>query len=220
MIKAVIFDLDGTILNTIADLATSVNYALVQKGYKARSIEEIRSFIGDGIAKLVERAIGFPLYDADLKDMIVLFKEYYNHHYMDATIPYKNIIELMKELKKRGISLAVLSNKYDSAVKSLCEAFFHDLLDECIGEGPGVPKKPDPKGLIMLLDKMDISPEEALYVGDSGGDITVSQFAGVSSVAVTWGFRTKEELAKFKPTYFIDAPLELISIIEKENNSL
>lgn len=211
--NTVIFDLDGTLLNTIGDLCDSTNYALTTHGFPSRSIEEVTSFVGNGVQKLIERSV--PLGTSPEKTQLVLnsFRDYYKEHMQDKTEPYEGIIELLTELKSRGVKTAIVSNKYDAAVRNLKSDYFEELIQEAIGESPTVPKKPAPDSVYTALNLLHAQKEECLYVGDSDVDMLTAQNAGVTSVGVTWGFRSRECLQQAGAKHIIKHPLELLNLL-------
>ncbi|MEE0230344.1 MAG: HAD family hydrolase [Peptococcaceae bacterium] len=208
--QACIFDLDGTLLDTLQDLANSVNIALEDFGQPVRTVEEVRAFVGNGVRKLMQRAVPEGT-DEDLGERIYeRFLEVYDREKNHYTKPYDGILELIALLKARGIACAVLSNKNDDAVVALCEAHFPNCFEFTQGMRPGVAPKPAPDALFALCTRMGINPEDAVYIGDSEVDVKTAQAAGMRLVAVTWGFRSREMLAKAGAKEMIDAPRELI----------
>ena len=208
--QACIFDLDGTLLDTLQDLANSVNIALEDFGQPVRTVEEVRAFVGNGVRKLMQRAVPEGT-DEDLGERIYeRFLEVYDREKNHYTKPYDGILELIALLKARGIACAVLSNKNDDAVAALCEAHFPNCFEFTQGMRPGVAPKPAPDALFALCTRMGINPEDAVYIGDSEVDVKTAQAAGMRLVAVTWGFRSREMLAKTGAKEMIDAPREPI----------
>lgn len=208
--QACIFDLDGTLLDTLQDLANSVNIALEDFGQPVRTVEEVRAFVGNGVRKLMQRAVPEGT-DEDLGERIYeRFLEVYDREKNHYTKPYDGILELIALLKARGVACAVLSNKNDDAVVALCEAHFPNCFEFTQGMRPGVAPKPAPDALFALCTRMGINPEDAVYIGDSEVDVKTAQAAGMRLVAVTWGFRSREMLAKTGAKEMIDAPRELI----------
>ena len=208
--QACIFDLDGTLLDTLQDLANSVNIALEDFGQPVRTVEEVSAFVGNGERKLMQRAVPEGT-DEDLGERIYeRFLEVYDREKNHYTKPYDGILELIALLKARGIACAVLSNKNDDAVAALCEAHFPNCFEFTQGMRPGVAPKPAPDALFALCTRMGINPEDAVYIGDSEVDVKTAQAAGMRLVAVTWGFRSREMLAKTGAKEMIDAPRELI----------
>lgn len=213
-INAIIFDLDGTLLDTLADLADSVNYALRLHGFPERTIDEIRSFVGNGVANLISRALpdgrNTPCYDQCLAD----FREYYAAHMEQKTAAYEGILNLLKYLADHNYRTAIVSNKFDAAVKQLSQHYFDKYIQVAIGESAQVAKKPAPDTALKALAELDVTPEHAVYVGDSDVDVTTAKNAGLPCIGVTWGFRDRAVLQKAGADYIIDKPEELLAIIE------
>lgn len=212
-LKAVIFDLDGTILDTLEDLKNSVNFALSKNGLPVRTIDEIRAFVGNGIRLLIERAVPENTDSSVVDRCFEDFKSHYKEHSADNTKPYEGIIELLDELKSKGVKLAVVSNKADFAVQTLVEEYFQGLFDFAVGEREGIRRKPCPDSVNEAIKVLDASPDEVVYVGDSEVDIETSRNAGVNCVSVTWGFRDKCVLESLSPEYIIDKPSQLMELI-------
>lgn len=210
---AVIFDLDGTLLDTLEDLRSSVNHALRAFGFPERSLEEIRSFVGNGVRNLMLKAVPGGADEERFEDVFAEFRRWYAVHWREVTCPYAGVVELMKELHGRGLKLAVVSNKSDAEVGKLCEEFFGGLLSAVRGEVPGVPRKPAPDSVLLVLESLGVERGRALYVGDSEVDVRTARNAGVKCAAVTWGFRTKEELTAEGADTFIDQPSELLRLL-------
>ena len=215
MKKLVIFDLDGTLLDTIADLAESANYALKQLGYPTHNVETIRSFVGNGINKLLERAL--PAHEQTEEKVMLMrshFVPYYDVHNADLSNPYPGIVSLLEDLQAKGIQIAVASNKYQEATVKLVKQYFPDIdFIEILGQREGINVKPDPTIVFDILQKADVSKEDILYVGDSGVDMQTAINAGVDAVGVTWGFRPRAELESFQPMGLIDKAEELLGFI-------
>ena len=211
MYKTVIFDLDGTLLDTLEDLQTAVNAALTPYGLPCRSMEEVRRFVGDGIAKLMERAIGAENHP-NFEEVLTAFKAHYRAHCKDATKPYDGIMELLKNLQAAGIKTAVLSNKADFAVKLLSKEYFDGLLLAAVGENEaaGVRKKPAPDALFSVMRELNAEKAETVYIGDSEVDIQTAKNAGVACISVTWGFKDKEFLLKNGAEILVDTPSEIL----------
>ena len=192
--QCVIFDLDGTILDTLGDLKNAVNHALTKRGYAARSLEEVRAFVGNGVKNLIERAVPQGTAAEEIPEILADFKAYYNEHLNVATHPYAGIPELLRDLRAAGIKVGVNSNKYDAAVQLLMQAHFPGLYDKALGESAGIPRKPSPAGVENLLQSLRVDKEDAIYIGDSGVDIETARNAGLNMIWVSWGFRRPEEM--------------------------
>ncbi len=208
-----IFDLDGTILDTLEDLAGSVNHALTACGYPARTIDEVRRFVGNGVHKLVERAVPAGTAAEDVEKVFSAFREHYALHSMDATRPYPYVSFLLKGLQLKGMRLAVVSNKVDEAVGPLCERFYPGIFDVTVGERPGVRKKPAPDTVEEVLRQLDIPREDAVYIGDSEVDIATARNAGMDALIVTWGFRDGDFLREKGAERLVTSPGELYDIL-------
>lgn len=217
MKKLVIFDLDGTLLNSIADLACSTNHALKANGFREREIHEYPFFVGNGINKLFERALPEgEKTEENIQKIRKTFLKHYDAHNCDATVPYEGIMDLLSQLQEKGISMAVTSNKYDSATKKIISHYFKDIkFLSVMGNTEGVPAKPDPQIVFNTLKPYSFRKEEILYVGDSGVDMQTAKNAGIDACGVTWGFRPLEELKSFNPEFIVDRPEEILSIVEK-----
>lgn len=211
MKKAVIFDLDGTLLNTLDDLADSTNYALSKFGYPTRTIDEVRQFVGNGVAKLIERAIPEGKNNPNFEKCLAIFKENYAQNMYNKTAPYNGIIEMLSNLKSKGIKIAVVSNKFDLAVKELCKKYFEGFIDFAAGENEvqGIKKKPAPDTVISVLNEFNFAPEDAVYVGDSDVDIMTAKNSKMPCISVTWGFRDEKFLLENGATILINAPSEI-----------
>ena len=211
MYETIIFDLDGTLLDTLDDLTDATNAALVKCGLKSRTRDEVRSFVGNGIVKLMERAVGEEgkAYHAEA---LAGFKSYYAAHCADKTAPYEGGLSLLKTLQAQGIKTAVVSNKVDFAVKSLAKTYFDGLLLSAVGEdeAAGIRKKPAPDSLLAVMKELSATAETTVYVGDSEVDIQTAKNAGVDCICVTWGFREKAYLEEEGGKLFVDTPTEIL----------
>lgn len=213
-INTVIFDLDGTLLNTLDDLADSVNYALGQFGYPERGVLEVKSFVGNGVRRLMELSIPGGLDNPLFESCLNTFKEYYSKNMYNKTGLYDGIMEMLEELKKNNYKLAIVSNKFDRAVKELAKDFFADYINVAIGESGGVRKKPEPDCVFEALQELGTNPSEAIYVGDSEVDVETAGNAGLPCVGVTWGFRDRQLLIDEGADYIIDNPMELMDLLK------
>ena len=215
MKKLVIFDLDGTLLDTIADLAESANHALKQLGFPTRDVEMIRTFVGNGVNKLLFRALpDEEKTEENMMRMRTHFVPYYDAHNADLSAPYPGIVALLEELQAKGLRMAVASNKYQEATVKLVKHYF-PMIDfvEVLGQREGINVKPDPTIVFDILQKAGVSKEETLYVGDSGVDMQTAINAGVDAIGVTWGFRPRTELEDFQPMGLIDQAEELLGFL-------
>ena len=218
--KAVIFDLDGTLLNTLQDLCNSTNAALAQYGYPARSIDEVRSFVGNGVKLLILRALRIekPEDCPDFDDVFAAFRAHYGVHSNDRTCAYPGVMELLKKLKSANAPMAIVSNKLDPAVKQLNEIYFQEYISVAIGENEaaGVRKKPAPDTVYAALRELGVSAEQAVYVGDSEVDIATAKNAGIPCISVTWGFRDRECLIAHGAEIFCDTPEQVWDVLVAE----
>ncbi len=196
--KLVIFDMDGTTLDTLEDLADSMNYVLNSNGYPLHTLDEIRSYVGNGIRKLVERAVPKDSSVEEIEEVHKQFVEYYPKHCAIKTKPYAGIPELLATLQERGVHTAVNSNKDDGAVKLLAEQYFGNLLEYSLGTLPDVPKKPAPDGVLCIMEHFNVNREETVYVGDSEVDVQTAKNAGVDAILVDWGFRDRAVLETYR----------------------
>lgn len=202
--KLVIFDMDGTILDTLDDLTDALNYALSYHHLPLRTKEEVRLFLGNGIQKLVERGVPSGTEDADTRKVFDTFRVYYQQHCYDKTKPYPGILHLMKVLKENNYLIAVISNKADSAVQELCRIYFEGLIDYAAGEREGIRKKPAPDAIFSLLETLQVKKSSTIYIGDSEVDIKTARNAGIDYLIVTWGFRERTFLEEQGAKVFAD----------------
>lgn len=213
-VKAIVFDLDGTLLDTLDDLWLSVNYTMGKFGFPHRDRREVRGFLGSGVRVLVEKSL-----PEDKKDMtdecLSVFKAYYDVHKDDNTRPYDGVIDMLKAVRAAGLKSAIVSNKYDAAVQQLKNVTFNGLVDFAVGEGNGIKTKPAPDGVLLALKNLGVSKDEAVYVGDSEVDLKTAENSGLKCVAVTWGFRDRDFLIECGAKNVIDATCELLPLIQK-----
>lgn len=207
--KTYIFDLDGTLLSTLADLAASTNYALRTHHMPERSLDEVRRFVGNGVKKLMERAIPDGLNNPLFEETFATFRQHYMQHNLDTTQPYPGIMQLLEQLKGEGKNIAVVSNKFYAATRELCRHFFGDLVPVAIGEREDIRKKPAPDTVIEALRELGVDKEGAVYIGDSDVDIMTAKNSGMPCVSVLWGFRDKEFLLEHGATTLISKPEEM-----------
>lgn len=203
-----IFDLDGTLLDTIQDLATSVNYALRQCHMPERTLDEVRRFVGNGVRLLMIRAVPDGEDNPRFQEAFDIFRSHYLEHSLDTTAPYPGIMEMLQRLKANGKRLAVVSNKFDTATKELIRHFFGNLIEVAIGENEaaGVRKKPAPDTVNEALRQLGVGKEDAVYVGDSDVDIQTARNSGLPCISVLWGFRDREFLLENGATTFVQSP--------------
>lgn len=215
MKQLVIFDLDGTLLNTIGDLTVAVNHTLGECGFPLRTYDEVRSMVGDGVLKLLERALPEAERTAEnLARAKEIFLPFYGAHNAEKTHPYESIPELLEELRKKGVRMAVASNKYHAATCKLIPHFFPTIPFEVVlGQREGVPAKPHPQIVEDILREVGVGREEVLYVGDTNVDMLTAKAAEVEPLAVEWGFRPREELAAHNPRAILSHPLQLLDYL-------
>ena len=214
-IKAVIWDLDGTLLDTLGDLAASTNAALQKNGLPQRSIDEVRRFVGNGIARLIERAVpeGYP--PEKTRHVLDDFVAHYAQHSRDTTRPYDGVLPMLDALKAQGVALGIVSNKIDFAVRELSEAYFGDRMQVAVGDDPSRRRKPAPDSVLEAMRRLGVTREETVYVGDSDVDVLTARNAGVPCVAVLWGFRDEACLRAAGAERLARTPDELREIIER-----
>ncbi len=217
MKKLVIFDLDGTLLNTIDDLGAAANYALEKCGYPAHSLSAYPLFVGNGVTKLLERVLPEDVRNNEnIENLRKYFLEYYDAHNTNNTAPYDGIVELLKSLSEKGVKLAVASNKYHTAVVKLINHYFGEFQWVAIeGQKDDYPIKPDPSIVFEILSKCPTPKSDVLYVGDSGVDMDTARRACVDSVGVTWGFRPLKELQKHYADKIVENPMQILDIVTK-----
>ena len=211
--KAIIFDLDGTLTDTLEDLCLSTNYALSSCGLPERHPDEVRRFVGNGVRKLIERAVPADTEPAMLEWCFDAFRSHYIIHCQDHTQLYPGIASLLTALHAKGYRMAVVSNKMQSGVTELARLFFQGVIDVAIGEQPGIPRKPAPDMVQAALAGLGVTTEEAVYVGDSDVDLQTAANAGLPCISVLWGFRTREFLIAHGATVFAEHPQDILSLV-------
>lgn len=210
--KAVIFDLDGTLLYTLEDLKDSVNFALLKYNYPIRTLDEIRNFVGNGVKPLIERSLPGGAKNPDFDMVLKTFKENYSENMYNKTRPFEGINELLSALVKSGFKIAVVSNKFDKAVKELCKSFFPQI-STAIGESENIRKKPAPDSVFKAIELLDA--KKCIYVGDSEVDIQTAKNSGLKCISVTWGYKDKDFLIKNGADFIVDTPGEIFEILQK-----
>ncbi len=213
MIDTIIFDLDGTLLNTLEDLRDSVNYALSKQNFPLRTLPEIRSFVGNGIRLLMERAVPE---NTDSKTFEICFKDfcdYYKIHMEDKTAPYDGINEMLKKIKAEGFKTAIVTNKADFAAQDLCKRMFGDTIDLVVGSTDDRPNKPAPDGVYYALEMFGSKLPNTVFVGDADTDILTANNAGLDSIGVLWGFRDREIIEKEGAKYIVDSVKDLEKLL-------
>ena len=213
---AIIFDLDGTLLNTLEDLTDSVNFALEKYGMPLRTLDEIRHMVGNGVQKLLRRAVPTETTDEECEKVFAEFKHHYAEHCNDKTDLYPGIRELLKRLKELGFHMAIVSNKLQEGVDALSELYFKEYVEAAIGARDGMQKKPAPDGTYEAMQILNVTKERCVYVGDSEVDIATAVNTGMDCITVEWGFRTREEQEKAGGKLFVSKPEEIIPLLYKE----
>lgn len=215
MIDTVIFDLDGTLLDTLDDLTDSVNHVLEENGYPARTKAYVRRIVGNGLKQTLRLCLPEGSSEEETERLLPVFASYYGSHCQVKTKPYDGIMDSLKTLSERGYKLAIVSNKGDSAVKTLNEQCFKRYVEVAIGEREGIRKKPEPDTVFEALKELRSEKSRAVYVGDSEVDKKTADNAGLPCISVDWGFRDREELEKLLPACIISHPMEILEVLEK-----
>lgn len=213
--EAVIFDLDGTLIDTLEDLKDSINFALEQHGMPERSLEEVRTFVGNGVKKLVFRSVPENTSEELRESCLKAFKAHYITNSMNKTRPYSGICELIKKLKEKGVKLAVVTNKTQDAADGIMNEFFKDDFEIIIGQIDGVAQKPQPDGVWYAIEKLGASKQNSVYIGDSEVDCLTAKNSGIPIIGVTWGFRGRKVLEENNADYIVDSPEEILNIITR-----
>lgn len=211
-VKGVVFDMDGTLLNTLPDLTALTNAVLSDLGYPTHTEEAIRGFIGDGVRALMMRAMPDSASDDEKEAALAEWKSRYQEFGRRKTVPYPNIIEMLEALKSKGVKLGVLSNKFDAAVKDLAGFYFPATFDVAKGESPTCPRKPDPTGLLASIQEIGLNPSQVAYIGDSAGDMKTAKAAGAMAIGVSWGYQTVDRLVSAGADMVIDDPLAILDL--------
>lgn len=209
MTDTVVFDLDGTLLNTLDDLTDSVNFALARQGFPVRTIDEVRRFVGNGIRLLMERAVPENISDDEFDTCFKDFCDYYKAHMEDKTLPYEGINEMLESIKKQGFKTAIVTNKADFAAQDLCRRMFGDNIDVIVGSSESRPNKPAPDGVFYALECLKSDAQNAVFVGDSDVDILTAKNASLPSIGVLWGFRDREVIETAGAKYIVSTVSEL-----------
>ncbi|MCD7825933.1 MAG: HAD-IA family hydrolase [Clostridiaceae bacterium] len=214
MIDTVIFDLDGTLLNTLEDLRDSVNAIMQRYGWETYSLQQIRSFVGNGIRVLMERAVPQGADNALFDQAFAAFRAYYTEHCRIKTKPYDGVLELMQCLAEKGIRMAIVSNKNDGAVQELKNIYFSKYVAAAIGDRDGARRKPAPDSVYAALEEMGSRKENAVYIGDSEVDYQTAVNSGLPCILVSWGFRDREVLSRLAGAYIVDSCDEITQLLE------
>lgn len=210
---AVVFDLDGTLIDTLEDLKDSVNFALQKFGFPSRNLDEIRSFVGNGVKRLVYLSVPEGTGEATSEKCLEIFKEHYKSNSRNKTAPYDGIPEMLERVKAAGFKTAVVTNKIQDAAIEIIRSFFGDVIDVIIGQIDGVAQKPEPDGVWLALEKLGVSKEKAVYIGDSEVDCMTAHNAGLPCIGVTWGFRSREVLEDNKAEFIVESPEKIMDCL-------
>lgn len=211
--NTVIFDLDGTLLNTLDDLRDSLNEVLISKGYAPKSLEEVKRFVGNGVRNLIRMSVPAECSDEVVTQVMEEFKDNYKQNMQNKTRPYNGIMELLLDLYRYNYKIAIVSNKYDAAVKELARTYFGNLIPVAIGETSEIKRKPAPDSIFTAVKELGSSLSSTVLVGDSETDVQTAKNAGIPCIGVTWGFRCREVLRSEGADYLIDTPKELLTLI-------
>ncbi|MBR2151693.1 MAG: HAD-IA family hydrolase [Clostridia bacterium] len=215
-INCIVFDLDGTLLNTLDDLANGVNYTLEKFGYPTHEIEKYKIFVGNGMKNLINRAVPEEIKNTEIeKDILAAFMEYYSAHSTDLTCPYDGVEDMIDALKDRGIKIGMVTNKAHNAAIDIMEKYFSGKFDYVLGQSEKFPLKPNPASAIFVCETLGCTPENSIFVGDSGVDMKTGADGGFLPVGVLWGFRDKDELISNGAKAVISHPAELLKIVDE-----
>ena len=212
-INTIIFDLDGTLLYTIEDLTDSTNFALTKLNFPTRTLEEITRFVGNGVRLLIERAVPEGTDNNDIEECLNIFKEHYSKNMFNKTKPYPDIIEMLKNMKSQGYKTAVVSNKFDTAVKELCRKYFNELIDTAVGQRKNINKKPAADGVIEVMKELGVNKEQCIFVGDSEVDIQTAENAEIPCLSVVWGYKSIDFLYSNGAETLIYSPEEILELV-------
>ncbi len=217
MIKALLFDLDGTLVNSLEDLKNSTNFALQKKGFPIHKTECYKYFVGDGMAKLIERALPEDKRDKEtVQTTLKIFLEHYAQHYVDETVPYDGIVQLLDELAH--YKLAIISNKNQEMATFVVGKLLGDKFQIVCGKRENYPTKPDPKLTLEIISELGVKPSECVFIGDSGMDMAVAKNAGCVALGVLWGFRKEDELRENGADYIVSSPSEILDVLNEIEN--
>lgn len=215
-IQYIIFDMDGTLLDSLTDLQNTLNYCFREEGFPERTYNEVRSFVGNGLRTLIERAVPQGTKKEKIDQILEVFKPHYMAHCMDFTAPYEGVVEMLACLKEAGYKMAIVSNKADEALKHLSEHFFGDYIDVAVGERPGMNKKPEPDLVYLAMEEIGATKENSVYIGDSEVDYQTAVNSGLKCISVLWGFRDEDLLRSYGAKCFAKTPSDVVKMLEEE----
>ena len=213
-IQYIIFDMDGTLLDSLTDLQNTLNYCFGKVGFPERNYQEVRSFVGNGLRKLIERAVPKGTSEKKIDEILVMFKEYYMVHCADFTAPYEGVVDMLRDLKGKGYKMAIVSNKADEALKVLSRQFFGEYIEVAIGERQGMNKKPAPDLVYLAMKELGADKDNTVYVGDSEVDYQTAVNSGLKCISVLWGFRDRELLEGYGADCFAGSPQDVVKMLE------
>ena len=213
-IQYIVFDMDGTLLNSLTDLQNTLNYCFSEIGFPERTYQEVRSFVGNGLRKLIERAVPKGTSEEKIDEILVMFKAHYMVHCADFTAPYEGILDMLTTLKEKGYKMAIVSNKADEALKVLSGQFFGEYINVAIGERQGMNKKPAPDLVYLAMEKLGADKENTVYVGDSEVDYQTAANSELKCISVLWGFRDRELLESYGADCFASSPQDVVKMLE------
>lgn len=214
--KYIIFDMDGTLLDSLTDLQNTLNYCFRKEGFPERTYQEVRTFVGNGLRTLIERAVPQGTTDEKTDEILEAFKPHYMEHCMDFTAPYEGIMDMLVKLKEAGYKMAIVSNKADAALKHLSEHFFGEFIDVAVGERAGMDKKPAPDLVYLAMEEIGATKDNTVYIGDSEVDYQTAMNSGLKCISVLWGFRDRELLEEYGANCFANTPEDVVKILEDE----
>lgn len=211
--KNIIFDLDGTLLDTLLDLHASVNYSMDKLGFPRRTVDEVRRFVGNGVRVLIKRAAPDDITEEQYNAAYAAFQEHYRAHNRDNTAPYEGVRDVMRELKARGHKVAIVSNKLDFAVQALKDEFFSGLTDAAVGDSDATRTKPAPDMVYKAMEIMGAELKDCVYIGDTDVDLATAENSGMPCISVSWGFRSREELEGYNAPTIVDNAAEILDLV-------
>ena len=212
--RYIIFDMDGTLLDSLTDLQNTLNYCFRKEGFPERTYQEVRTFVGNGLRTLIERAVPQGTPDEKTDEILEIFKPHYMEHCMDYTAPYAGIMDMLAKLKDAGYKMAIVSNKADAALKHLSEHFFGEFIDVAVGERAGMNKKPAPDLVYLAMEEIGATKDNTVYIGDSEVDYQTAMNSGLKCISVLWGFRDRDLLEGYGADCFASSPQDVVKMLE------